>query len=87
MKEIKAGSCGRFSSNRYQRSPEREQRKCWTCGVQGHLAKDCKRGPPNEIKTTRETKDGQSGNERRSTYRGEDRPEEQQKKFQGARPK
>ena len=85
LKEIKAGSCGRFSNNRYRRSPELEQRKCWTCGVQGHLAKDCKRGPPNEIKTTRETKDEQSGNDRRSTYRGEDRPEEEQKKSQGAR--
>ena len=68
LKEIKAGSCGRFSNNRYRRSPERERRKCWTCGVQDHLAKDCKRGPPNEIKTTRETKDEQSGNERRSSY-------------------
>ena len=72
LKEIKAGSCGRLiSNNRYRRSPEREQRKCWTCGVQGHLGKDCKRGPPNEIKTTRETKDEQSGNERRSSYQGE----------------
>ena len=87
LKEIKAGSCGCFSNNRCRRLPEREQRKCWTCGVQGHLAKDCKREPLNEIKTTRETKDEQSGNERRSTYRGEDRPEEEQKKSQGARPK
>ena len=71
---MKAESHGRSLGNRYRRSPERGPPKCWTCGKQDHLAKKCKNELPRKPKVNNENKDGQSGNKRRLTHWGGDRP-------------
>ena len=71
---MKAESRDRSSGNRYRRSPERGPRKCWTCGALDHLPKECENELPQKLKANNENKDGQSGNERRLTHWGEDRP-------------
>ena len=75
LKVMKAESRGRSLGNRYRLSPEREPRKCWTCGEQGHLAKECKNELPRRPKVNSDSKDGQPRSEKRLTHWGEDRPE------------
>ena len=75
LKVMKAESRGHSLGNRYRRSPEREPGKCWTCGEQDHLAKECKNELPWRPKVNSDSKDGQPRNERWLTHWDEDRPE------------
>ena len=75
LKVMKAESHGHSLGNRYRHSPERGPHKCWTCGQQDHLAKECKNELPRNPKVNNENKDGQSENKKRLAHWGEDRPE------------